>query len=77
LPAHDAEILAIYIRSRAEPGIELAKELENYAAKRRAEERRARGFEVVRERDGPGSPPRDARWHGGRRKPMPPRKTSM
>jgi hypothetical protein len=27
-----------------------------------------RGFLEVKERDGPGSPPRDARWRGGRRK---------
>jgi hypothetical protein len=27
-----------------------------------------RGFLEVNERDGPGSPPRDARWRGGRRK---------
>jgi len=27
---------------------------------------RARGWQVVRERDGPGSEPRDARWRGGR-----------
>jgi hypothetical protein len=66
LPAEDAEMLAAYIRARAEPGIDLAKELENYAAKRRAEGRRARGFQVVRERDGTGSIPRDARWRGGR-----------
>ena len=66
LPADDADMLAAYIRARAEPGIDLAKELENYAAKRRAEGRRARGFQVVRERDGPGSTPRDARWQGGR-----------
>jgi hypothetical protein len=67
LPADDAKMLAAYIRARAEPGIELAKELEDYAAKRLAEGRPARGFEVVRERDGTGSPPRDARWRGGRR----------
>ena len=77
LPAEDAEMLAAYIRARAEPGIDLAKELENYAAKRRAEGRRARGFQVVRERDGPGSQPRDARWHGGRRKQIAPRKNSV
>ena len=77
LPADDAEMLAAYIRARAKPGIELAQELEDYAAKRRAEGWRARGFQVVRERDGPGSPPRDARWHGGRRRPPAPRKSSM
>jgi hypothetical protein len=27
-----------------------------------------RGFMEIRERDGPGSVPRDARWRGGRRK---------
>jgi hypothetical protein len=70
MPAHDAEMLARYIRSRAEAGIALAHALDDYAAKRRAVGRRARGFEVVRERDGPGSPPRDARWRGGRRRPL-------
>jgi putative DNA primase/helicase len=29
---------------------------------------RRRGFMEIRERDGPGSPPRDARWRGGRRR---------
>ena len=77
LPADDAEMLAAYIRARAKPGIELAQELEDYAAKRRAEGWRARGFQVVRERDGPGSPPRDARWHGGRRRQMVPPKVSV
>lgn len=38
-----------------------------YDARKAAEQRRkARGFEVVRERDGPGTWPRDARWKGGR-----------
>jgi hypothetical protein len=77
MPANDAEMLAIYIRSRAEAGIALAQELENYAAEQRAEGRRARGFEVVRERDGPGSTPRDARWRGGRRRPIAPNETSV
>ena len=72
LPADDAKMLAAYIRARAEPGIELAKALEDYAAKRLAEGRRARGFQVVRERDGPGSPPRYARWRGGRPRPIAP-----
>jgi hypothetical protein len=29
-----------------------------------------RGFLEVKERDGPGSPPRDARWRGGSRKKL-------
>jgi hypothetical protein len=66
LPADDAEMLARFIRPRAENGLALAKALEEYAAKRRAEPRRARGFEVVRARDGPGSPPRDGRNRRGR-----------
>jgi len=55
MPADYAELLGRYIRTRAERGLELAKELDDYAAKRRAEPRRPRGFEVVRERDGIGS----------------------
>ena len=66
MPADYAERLAIYIRVRSEHGMALARELEEYVAKRRAEPRRPRGFQIVRERDGVV---RDGRWRGGRRRP--------
>jgi hypothetical protein len=61
MPSDDAEMLARFIRWRAEQGMALAKELEEYAAKRRAEPRRPRGFEVVRDR---GGVVRDGRYRG-------------
>ena len=47
MPAADAERLAIFIRSRSEHGLALAKELEDYVALRRAEPKRLTGFFVV------------------------------
>ena len=63
MPADAAERLAHFIRARSEHGIALARELEAYAAQRRAEPRKPRGFQIVRERDGVV---RDGRWRGGR-----------
>jgi hypothetical protein len=65
MPADDAERLAHFIRTRSERGMELAKELEDYAAKRRAEPRQARGFEIVKDWDGAGIET-DRRWRGGK-----------
>ena len=67
MPADDAQLLAYYIRARAEEGLALARELEEYAAKRRAEGRRPRGFQIVKDWDGTGIKT-DRRWRGGRRK---------
>jgi hypothetical protein len=63
IPADDAERLAHFIRARSEHGLALAKELYEYSAQRRAEPRRPRGFQIVRERDGVMT---DGRWRGGR-----------
>jgi hypothetical protein len=61
------EVLAHSIRCRAEQGLALAQELDDYAAKRRAEPRRAGGFQIIKDWDGSGLL-RDARWRGGRSK---------
>jgi hypothetical protein len=68
ISADDAERFAHFIRARSEHGLSIAGELEEYVAKRRAEPRRPRGFQVVRKRDGPGSIPRDGRNRRGRPK---------
>ena len=51
----------------AECGV-LCRDLDNAIARREGEFIPRRGFMEVRERDGPGSVPRDARWRGGRRR---------
>jgi hypothetical protein len=61
ISADDAQRFAHFIRTRSERGLELATELEAYAAARRAEPRRPRGFEVVRDR---GGVVRDGRYRG-------------
>jgi hypothetical protein len=61
ISADDAERFAHFIRTRSERGLALAQELEEYAAKRRVEPRRPRGFEIVRDRDGVV---RDGRYRG-------------
>jgi hypothetical protein len=49
----------------SEEGLALATELEEYAKKQRAEGRRPRGFEIVKDRDGTGGMT-DCHWRGGR-----------
>jgi hypothetical protein len=61
ISADDAQRFAHFIRMRSQHGLVLAQELEEYAAKRRAEPRRPRGFEIVRDR---GGVVRDGRYRG-------------
>lgn len=60
MPRDVAIRIATYIESRCDAGLKIARELREYAEKV-PEQRPARGFRVVRERDGKGSEPRDGR----------------
>lgn len=61
-------VLAEHLVEHGRLCLNLADDL-SYAARKAGERpRMARGFQVVMERDGPGSLPRDGRWRGGRRK---------
>ena len=44
----------------------ICRDIDNAIARRDVEFIPRRGFMEIRERDGPGSVPRDARWRGGR-----------
>ena len=46
----------------------ICRDLDNAIARRDGEFIPRRGFMEIRERDDPGSVPRDARWRGGRRR---------
>ena len=62
LPVQVALTLAAYIETRASAGLALAAELRTYAANfTGGRGKRPTGWQVVRERDGPGSVPRDGR----------------
>jgi len=60
--------LASYLQGHAKQLLSDAQYLEAEVVEREREPRRARGFAQIWERDGPGTVPRDARWHSGRRK---------
>lgn len=60
MPSDAAIRIATYIESRCDAGLKIARELREYAEKV-PEKQPARGFRVVRERDGAGSEPRDGR----------------
>ena len=66
MPAYMARLLAERLRVHAALANALAEEADYYALREERKPRQARGFQVVRERDGPGSAPRDGRWRGGR-----------
>ncbi len=66
MPAYMARLLAERLRVHAAVAIALAEEADDYARREERKPRLARGWQEVRERDGPGSAPRDGRWRGGR-----------
>lgn len=68
MPAHVASILARRLRNHAAMANALAAEVEYYASVEHQRPRVGRGWQVVRERDGQGSVPRDGRWRGDRAK---------
>jgi hypothetical protein len=68
LPAWAAEILASWFRSRIEGDTALLHQLEAYIKLRQSQPKRSRGFLEVKERDGPGSVPRNASGRGARPK---------
>lgn len=61
MPATMAELMADFIESRSRAGLALVDELRAYAATHRAKPQTGLGWQVVRERDGVGSIPRDGR----------------
>lgn len=68
LPVVMAERLAAIFRSRIEGDTALLHQLEAYIKLRQAQPKRLRGFLEVKERDGPGSVPRNASGRGARPK---------
>jgi len=56
-----ADQLANFIESRSRAGLALVDELRRYAVTLRARPKTGLGWQVVRERDGVGSIPRDGR----------------
>ena len=66
MPAYMAKLLAERLRAHAAVANALADDADYYALREERKPRLARGWQVIRERDGPGPPPRDARWRHGR-----------
>ena len=68
MPASEMLALAEVLRTDGQFLIGIASNVLHAAEIKQARPRHARGFQVIKERDGPGSMPRDARWRGGRPK---------
>lgn len=68
MPVPEIQALAEVLRADGQLLIGIASNMLHAAEIKQARPRHARGFQVVKERDGPGSTPRDARWRGGRPK---------
>jgi hypothetical protein len=67
MPVHLYGMLEEELAQRISLHLAIIQELKQAAwLRERQGPRPLQGFFVVRERDGPGSKPRDARWHGGR-----------
>jgi hypothetical protein len=67
MPVSDLELLAEVLRMDGQAIIGAATELSRAADTKRAQPRRARGFQIIKDWDGTGVL-RDGRWRGGRRK---------
>ena len=67
MPAYRARLLAARLISHAAVARSLAADVEYYARILERQPRLARGWQVMRDRDGTGVL-RDGRWRGGRRK---------
>lgn len=65
-PAHVLSLIRIELQSRGSEISSLLRELDIELARREGEAPRRRGFMEIRERDGPGSIPRDGRNRLGR-----------
>ena len=69
MPVHLSGILEEELAQRIRSHLAIIQELKQAAwLRERQGPRPLQGLFVVRERDGPGSTPRDARWRGGRRR---------
>jgi hypothetical protein len=67
-PVHILRELQSSLRRLGADALTLAAEIDHIANQRENEPIRRQGFFVVRERDGVGTVPRDARWSGGQKR---------